>query len=111
MAVPVYHESHLLSLVSTIGIRTLQGGYLLDEDCEGDTVKTDHQQIKWFLRSASLKDIIRYLQKDTGERRVFLQLSAWNVLGKDLIPLLSNHYVDRSLALLVGMLFLWFIHL
>ncbi|CAL52300.2 Timeless protein [Ostreococcus tauri] len=68
-----YSESHLLSLVSTIGARAAGSRYRKDTDCE-----------------VSLQDIIRFLQKDNNERRVFLQLTAWNVLAKDLIPLLLS---------------------
>lgn len=79
-----YSEAHLLSLVSTIGVRTTRGGYRKDPECE-----------------ASLQDITRFLQKDSSERCVFLQLIAWNVLGKDLLPLLETHCDELSTSFLV----------
>jgi hypothetical protein len=79
-----YSEAHLLSLVSTIGVRTTRGGYRKDPECD-----------------ASLQDITRFLQKDSSERDVFLQLIAWNVLGKDLLPLLGTHCGELSTSFLV----------
>jgi len=83
-----YEEDHLLSLVSTLGQRHAESGYLKDPDCE-----------------ASLHDIIRFLHKDTSlERSVFLQLATWNVLGKDLLPLFSAHHAQTDICTLLKLL-------
>lgn len=97
-----YSEAHLLSLVSTIGTQSAENCYRKDDYCEG-THNTNHGVSESSnLPAASLQDIIRFLQNDSTERQVFLQLTAWNVLAKDLIPLLSVYYEDTCLSFLVG---------
>ena len=79
-----YSESHLLSLASTVGERTETGLYVKDVQCE-----------------AALQDMIRFLRKDDSpERKVFLQLTAWNILRKDVIPLLLVSHTDLELSML-----------
>lgn len=102
-----YEEAHLLSLVSTLGQRHAQSGYVKDPDCEGalcfkfQIIVIDSLS----MTPASLHDIIRFLQKDTSlERSVFLQLATWNVLGKDLLPLFSVHHAQPDICTLLGAL-------
>lgn len=101
LGMPEYSETHLLSLVSTVGARSVENCYRKDEDCEGEHTTTG-LFVRWHLRAASLQDIIRFLQNDSNERQVFLQLTAWNVLAKDLIPLLNTYYEDAGLSFLLG---------
>jgi hypothetical protein len=78
-----YSEAHLLSLASTLGVQT-ENLYLKDTQCE-----------------ASLQDIIRFLRNDTsGERKYFLQLTSWNVLRKDVIPLLLTYHSEPNILFL-----------
>lgn len=76
-------QSHLLSLVSTIGQSSREGGYKRCEECV-----------------ESLQDIQRFLQLDlTPEKRVAQCLVAWNLVSKDILPLLKNHGHDEDMVL------------
>ena len=52
---------------------------------------------------ATLHDIIRFLRKDDSpERKVFLQLTTWNIMRKDVIPLLLVSHTDAQISILTS---------
>ena len=56
-----------------------------------------------FLLEETLQDLIRFLRRDsTSERYVMLQLSAWNIMHKDLIPLILTYSQERNLVYHAG---------
>ncbi len=80
-----YDEAHLLSLVSNLGFKNRDGVYVRDLEC-----------------AESLQDIQRFLRQDqTPERRVAQQLIAWNLISKDLFPIIKDHAHERILILQV----------
>ena len=80
-----YDEAHLLSLVSNLGFKNRDDVYVRDLEC-----------------AESLQDIQRFLRQDqTPERRVAQQLIAWNLISKDLFPIIKHHAHERILILQV----------
>jgi len=58
-----------------------------------------------FPLEETLQDLIRFLRRDsTSERFVMLQLSAWNIMHKDIIPLMLTYSQDQSLVYHAGKL-------
>ncbi|XP_073125062.1 uncharacterized protein [Henckelia pumila] len=50
--------------------------------------------------SDNLKDLLRFLRRDEPEKRdVFKQVCKWNIVGKDLIPIIEYCQEDRNLML------------
>ncbi|XP_011076070.1 protein timeless homolog [Sesamum indicum] len=50
--------------------------------------------------SDNLKDLLRFLRRDDPEKRdVFKQVCKWNIVGKDLIPIIEYCQEDRNLVL------------
>ncbi|KAL0400652.1 UNVERIFIED_CONTAM: hypothetical protein Slati_4095100 [Sesamum latifolium] len=50
--------------------------------------------------SDNLKDVLRFLRRDDPEKRdVFKQVCKWNIVGKDLIPIIEYCQEDRNLVL------------
>ncbi|KAK4431393.1 hypothetical protein Salat_0901400 [Sesamum alatum] len=50
--------------------------------------------------SDNLKDLLRFLRRDDPEKRdVFKQVCRWNIVGKDLIPIIEYCQDDRNLVL------------
>ncbi|XP_051138168.1 uncharacterized protein LOC127256292 [Andrographis paniculata] len=69
---------------------------MLDEDDDGNGIG----YVKGEYCSDNLKDLLRFLRRDDPEKRdVFKQVCKWNIVGKDLIPLIEYCQEDRSLVL------------
>ncbi|CAM8896515.1 unnamed protein product [Rhodiola kirilowii] len=48
----------------------------------------------------NLKDLMRFLRRDDPQtREVFKQVSKWNIVGKDLIPIIEHYQDDYNLVL------------
>ncbi|XAR52265.1 hypothetical protein NMG60_11020232 [Bertholletia excelsa] len=48
----------------------------------------------------NLKDLLRFLRRDDPQSRdVFKQVCRWNIVGKDLIPIIEHCQDDRNLVL------------
>ncbi|KAJ1385396.1 Timeless protein [Sesbania bispinosa] len=48
----------------------------------------------------NLKDLLRFLRRDDPQTRdVFKQVCKWNIVSKDLIPIIEHHHGDRNLLL------------
>nr|XP_027189879.1 protein timeless homolog isoform X3 [Cicer arietinum] len=48
----------------------------------------------------NLKDLLRFLRRDDPQTRdVFKQVCKWNIVSKDLIPIIEHYHEDRSLLL------------
>lgn len=97
------NEAHLLSLTSNIGVKQ-NTVYVKDSQCLGILfeflfIPSSFQ----FLFKETLQDLIRFLRRDsTSERYVMLQLSAWNIMNKDLIPLILTYSQDQNLVYHAG---------
>lgn len=53
----------------------------------------------------NLKDLLRFLRRDDPQtREVFKQVCKWNIVGKDLIPIIEYCQDDRNLLLNAGIL-------
>lgn len=51
----------------------------------------------------NLKDLLRFLRRDDPQNRdVFKEVCKWNILSKDLIPIIEHCQEDRSLVLNAG---------
>lgn len=51
----------------------------------------------------NLKDLLRFLRRDDPQtREVFKQVCKWNIVGKDLIPIIEYCQDDRNLLLNAG---------
>ncbi|KAL0318056.1 UNVERIFIED_CONTAM: hypothetical protein Sangu_2219900 [Sesamum angustifolium] len=51
----------------------------------------------------NLKDLLRFIRRDDPEKRdVFKQVCKWNIVGKDLIPIIEYCQEDRNLVLNSG---------
>lgn len=51
----------------------------------------------------NLKDLLRFLRRDDPQtREVFKQVYKWNIVGKDLIPIIEYCQDDRNLLLNAG---------
>ena len=73
-------EAHLLSCASSLG-RTIKGVYRRDEHCY-----------------ECLHDMQQFLRRDSCPAKpVATQLVVWNVVFKDLLPLLKNYPTDQKL--------------
>ncbi|KAL3653587.1 hypothetical protein CASFOL_003268 [Castilleja foliolosa] len=69
---------------------------ILDEDDNGKPIG----YAKGEYCSDNLKDLLRFLRRDDPEKRdVFKQICKWNIVGKDLIPIIEYCQEDRSLLL------------
>ncbi|MBA0689925.1 hypothetical protein Goari_007626, partial [Gossypium aridum] len=52
------------------------------------------------LLADALKDLLRFLRRDDPEtREVFKQVCRWNIVSKDLIPIIEHCHHDRNLVL------------
>lgn len=52
------------------------------------------------ISTDNLKDLQRFLRRDDPHtREVFKQLCKWNVVSRDLIPLMENYQDDRNLVI------------
>ncbi|KAH9625383.1 hypothetical protein KSS87_011454, partial [Heliosperma pusillum] len=66
-----------------------------DEDNEGDIKYTKDN-----FCLDNLKDLLRFLRRDDPETRdVFKQVCKWNIVGKNLIPIIEYFQDDRNLVL------------
>ena len=53
--------------------------------------------------SDNLKDLLRFLRRDDPHTRdVFKQVCKWNIVSKDLIPIIEHCQDDRNLVLNAG---------
>lgn len=53
----------------------------------------------------NLKDLLRFLRRDDPEaREVFKQVCKWNIVGKDILPIIQHCQGDASLVLNSGKL-------
>ena len=53
--------------------------------------------------SDNLKDLLRFLRRDDPHTRdVFKQVCKWNIVAKDLIPIIEHCQDDRNLVLNAG---------
>ncbi|KAK6155617.1 hypothetical protein DH2020_009865 [Rehmannia glutinosa] len=69
---------------------------ILDEDDNGKRIG----YAKGEYCSDNLKDLLRFLRRDDPEKRdVFKQVCKWNIVGKDLIPIIEYWQEDRNLVL------------
>ncbi|KAK6131802.1 hypothetical protein DH2020_034460 [Rehmannia glutinosa] len=69
---------------------------ILDEDDNGERIG----YAKGEYCSDNLKDLLRFLRRDDPEKRdVFKQVCKWNIVGKDLIPIIEYCQEDRNLVL------------
>lgn len=51
----------------------------------------------------NLKDLLRFLRRDDPQNRdVFKEVCKWNIVSKDLIPIIEHCQDDRSLVLNTG---------
>lgn len=51
----------------------------------------------------NLKDLLRFLRRDDPQNRdVFKEVCKWNIVSKDLIPIIEHCQDDRSLVLNAG---------
>ena len=97
------NEAHLLSLTSNIGVKQ-NTVYVKDSQCLGILfeflfIPSSFQ----FLFKETLQDLIRFLRRDSAsERYVMLQLSAWNIMNKDLIPLILTYSQNQNLVYHAG---------
>lgn len=54
----------------------------------------------------NLKDLLRFLRRDDPQNRdVFKQVCKWNIVYKDLIPIMEHCQDDRNLVLNAGELY------
>lgn len=54
----------------------------------------------------NLKDLLRFLRRDDPEsREVFKQVCAWNIVSKDLIPIIEHYQDEHNLVLNAGIVF------
>ncbi|KZV33466.1 protein timeless [Dorcoceras hygrometricum] len=68
----------------------------LEEDENGNRIGYE----KGEYCSDNLKDLLRFLRRDDPEKRdVFKQVCKWNIVGKDLIPIIEYCQDDRNLML------------
>lgn len=59
----------------------------------------------------NLKDLLRFLRRDDPQtREVFKQVCKWNIVGKDLIPILEHCLDDHNLVLNAGIANDFFLH-
>lgn len=78
-----FDDTHLLSLVSSVGQRDNVGVY-----------QRTSESVE------SLQDIQRFLREDASpERNVARQLVTWNFVSKDLLPLVKRYSKDRDLIM------------
>lgn len=57
----------------------------------------------------NLKDLLRFLRRDDQQTRdVFKQVCKWNILSKNLIPIIECCQEDRNLLLNAGFYHLYF---
>ncbi|KAL8557351.1 hypothetical protein ACS0TY_004691 [Phlomoides rotata] len=69
---------------------------LLVEDKDGNRIGYD----KGEFCLDNMKDLLRFLRRDDQEKRdVFKQVCKWNIVGKDLIPIMEYYTEDRNLVL------------
>uniref|UniRef100_A0A7N0TEM8 Timeless N-terminal domain-containing protein n=1 Tax=Kalanchoe fedtschenkoi TaxID=63787 RepID=A0A7N0TEM8_KALFE len=67
-----------------------------EEDDEGN--KVGYTKSQHCLEN--LKDLMRFLRRDDPQtREVFMQVSKWNIVAKDLIPIIENYHDDYNLVL------------
>jgi timeless len=56
--------------------------------------------------SDNLKDLLRFLRRDDPQTRdVFKQVCRWNIVSKDLVPIIEHYHEDRSTLLNAGSCF------
>lgn len=106
-------EAHLQSLASSLGKKQEsheQAGqklYVRDPQCHGEeslfktTTKTPFSKKKTDLLcldlAETLQDLLRFLRRDTTrERPVMMQLHAWNLVEKDLLPLILTYHSETD---------------
>ncbi|KAL2527378.1 timeless family protein [Abeliophyllum distichum] len=79
------------------GLSSICGGLgIIEEDDDGNTI--GYSKGEYCLDN--LKDLLRFLRRDDPEKReVFKQVCKWNVVGKDLIPIIEHCQEDRNLVL------------
>lgn len=58
----------------------------------------------------NLKDLLRFLRRDDPQNRdVFKQVCKWNIVHKDLIPIIEHCQDDRNLVLNAGELYSFYV--
>ncbi|KAL5057612.1 hypothetical protein RYX36_029216 [Vicia faba] len=68
----------------------------IEEDDDGH--RTGYSKGEYCL--GNLKDLLRFLRRDDPEtRNVFKQVCKWNVVSKDLVPIIEHYHEDRSMLL------------
>lgn len=79
------------------GLSTLCAGLgIIEEDDDGNRI--GYTEGKYCLDN--LKDLLRFLRRDDPQtREVFKQVCKWNIVGKDLIPIIEYCQDDRNLLL------------
>ncbi|KAH6784021.1 hypothetical protein C2S52_008980 [Perilla frutescens var. hirtella] len=79
------------------GLSTICAGLgILEEDDNGK--RSGYAKGEYCLDN--LKDLLRFLRRDDPEKRdVFKQVCKWNIVGKDLIPIIEFFPDDRNLVL------------
>ncbi|XP_017215066.1 uncharacterized protein LOC108193014 isoform X2 [Daucus carota subsp. sativus] len=79
------------------GLSTICAGLgIIDEDDDGN--RTGYTPGEYCLDN--LKDLLRFLRRDDPQmREVFKQVCKWNIVAKDLIPIIEHCQNDRNLVL------------
>ncbi|CAN4087655.1 unnamed protein product [Withania somnifera] len=79
------------------GLSTICAGLgIIEEDDDGNRI--GYTQGKYCLDN--LKDLLRFLRRDDPQtREVFKQVCKWNIVGKDLIPIIEYFQDDQNLLL------------
>ncbi|XP_058769846.1 uncharacterized protein LOC131643603 isoform X2 [Vicia villosa] len=68
----------------------------IEEDDEGNRI--GYSKGEYCLDN--LKDLLRFLRRDDPQTRdVFKQVCKWNIVSKDLVPIIEHYHEDRSMLL------------
>jgi|AntAceMinimDraft_12_1070368.scaffolds.fasta_scaffold49426_4 hypothetical protein len=61
----------------------------------------EHGRVGLWWRAETLQDLLRFLRRDTTrERPVMMQLHAWNLVEKDLLPLIRTYHSETDPSIL-----------
>ncbi|XP_061342048.1 uncharacterized protein LOC133288335 [Gastrolobium bilobum] len=83
--------------MDTEGLSLICGGLgTIEEDERGNRI--GYSKNEYCLDN--LKDLLRFLRRDDPQTRdVFKQVCKWNIVSKDLIPIIEHYHEDRNLLL------------
>lgn len=92
--------------ISTKKKMDLEGLSVICSDLGVPEEDDDSRRIGYFKSDYcldNLKDLLRFLRRDDPEsREVFKQVCAWNIVAKDLIPIIEHYQDEHNLVLNAG---------